>query len=254
LYQLVVKSKLSEPMREKIRDHYDHLVNFYDLPGPEIFAMAMDICNASRLSDIEGAQEKNDALKLEDFPGEEATACLPAAQKHVKVLQRGYAPRYRTGSKLLSKLNKSSCEEFHRNAFTKLDLVKRMESTYKLSDPKLITADVYYHELGPIGIVSWVQKEHGKLFTDHEWPALASKLPKINLAGTETNLPSTYASKVVEGRGGANTTDAARPIIFVLTALILLRRVSTREAITANKKTNRSEKRLLRGSTFSRLI
>jgi hypothetical protein len=48
LSRLVVKSKLSEPMREKIRIRYDHLINFYDLPGPAIFAMAMDICNASQ--------------------------------------------------------------------------------------------------------------------------------------------------------------------------------------------------------------
>jgi hypothetical protein len=86
LYRLVVESKLSEPMREKIRICYDHLVNFYDLPGPAIFAMAMDICNASQSFDIEGAQEKSDALKLEDFPGEDVTACSAAAQKHVKVL------------------------------------------------------------------------------------------------------------------------------------------------------------------------
>jgi hypothetical protein len=43
---LLVESKLGEPMGEKIRIRYDHLVNFYDLPGPAIFAMVMDICNA----------------------------------------------------------------------------------------------------------------------------------------------------------------------------------------------------------------
>jgi hypothetical protein len=188
-------------VREKIRIRYDHLVNFYDLPGPAIFAMAMDICNASQSFDIEGAQEKYDALKLEDFPDEDVMACSAAAQKHVKVLQSGYAPPYRTGSKLLSKFTKSSCEEFNRKAFAKLDLVKKMESTYKLSDPKLIPADTNYPELEPIGIVAWVQREHIKLVDYHEWPALVAKLPEINLAGTERNVSSTYTNKVIEGKG-----------------------------------------------------
>jgi hypothetical protein len=74
-------------MREKICIRYDHLVNFYDLPGPAIFAMTMEICNASQSFDIEGAEEKIDALKFEDFPGEDVTACSAAAQKQVKVLQ-----------------------------------------------------------------------------------------------------------------------------------------------------------------------
>jgi hypothetical protein len=58
LSRLVVESKLSEPRSEKIRIRCDHLVNFYDLPGPEIFAMAMDICNGCQSFDIEEAQEK----------------------------------------------------------------------------------------------------------------------------------------------------------------------------------------------------
>jgi hypothetical protein len=49
LYRLLVESKLGEPLREKIRIRYEHfLINFYDLHGPAIFAMAMNICNASQ--------------------------------------------------------------------------------------------------------------------------------------------------------------------------------------------------------------
>jgi hypothetical protein len=76
-----------------------------------------------------------------------------------------------------------------------------MESGYKLSDPKLITTNPNYQELGPIGIVAWVQRDHSKLVTDHEWPALAAKLPESNLAGTEMNMLSTYSKKVIEGKG-----------------------------------------------------
>jgi hypothetical protein len=45
LSRLLVESKLGEPLREKIRIRYDHLINFYDLPGPgpAIFAMANDV-------------------------------------------------------------------------------------------------------------------------------------------------------------------------------------------------------------------
>jgi hypothetical protein len=79
LFCLLVESKLGEPLREKIHIRYDHLANLYDLPGPAIFAMAMDICNASQSFDIEGAQEKSDELKLEDFQREDVTSCTAAA-------------------------------------------------------------------------------------------------------------------------------------------------------------------------------
>jgi hypothetical protein len=42
--------------------------------------MAMDICNASQSFDIEGAQEKYNVLKLEDFPGEDVTSCAATAK------------------------------------------------------------------------------------------------------------------------------------------------------------------------------
>jgi hypothetical protein len=108
LSRLLVERKLA--LRKKIQIRYDHLVNFYDLPGPAIFAMAMDICNASQSFDIERAHEKFDELKLEDFQGEDVRACTAAAHKYIKILQSGYAPPFRTGSKLLKKLTLSSCE------------------------------------------------------------------------------------------------------------------------------------------------
>jgi hypothetical protein len=200
LYRLLVESKLGDPLREKIQIRYDHLINFYDLPGPAIFAMAMDICNASKSFDIEGAQEKFNELKVEYFQGEDVLACNAAAQKYIKVLQSGYAPPFRTGSKLLKKLTVSSYEEFNRKEFSQLNLVKQMEGAYKLVDPKLITQDAEYATLGPIGIVAWAQKEHTQLVTNHEWPALASKLPERNLAEKEMNLSKpSYASKLKDG-------------------------------------------------------
>jgi hypothetical protein len=52
-----------------------------------------------------------------------------------------------------------------------------MEGSHKLVDPKIITQENEYATLDPIGIVTWAQKEHTQLVTDHEWPSLAAKLP-----------------------------------------------------------------------------
>jgi hypothetical protein len=96
---------------------------------------------------------------------------------------------------------KSSCKEFNCKVYAKLDLDNIMESGYKLSDPKLITADPQYANLGLIGLVAWMQKEHTKLVTDHDWPELAVKLPESNLAGTDSNVAATYAIKVITCKG-----------------------------------------------------
>jgi hypothetical protein len=68
-------------MCEEIPVRYDHLPQFHDLPGPAIFAMAMDICNPSQAFDIEGSQDKFEALTYADYPGENVIACATMAQK-----------------------------------------------------------------------------------------------------------------------------------------------------------------------------
>jgi hypothetical protein len=182
LSRLLVESKLGEPLREKIRVRYDHLTSFHDLPGPALFIMALDICNVSQSFDIEGAQDKFDELTLDDFEGEDVTACTTMAHKFVKILQSGYAPPNKTGSKLLKKLTITSCEEFNRKVFTHLDRVKAMEKRYQLADPNMITQDIEYHVLGPIGLIAWAQEVHTQLVTDHDWVALAARLPESNLS------------------------------------------------------------------------
>jgi hypothetical protein len=137
---------------------------------------------------------------LDDFAGEGVAACKVMAQKYVKILQSGYAPPNKTGSKLLKELTTKSCEELNRKVFTHLDRVKAMEKRYQLADPKLIIQDIEYHGLGPIGIIAWAQEVHTQLVTDHEWVALAAKLPESNLSKSETHLAkTTYASKVKNG-------------------------------------------------------
>jgi hypothetical protein len=129
--------------------------------------MALDICNASQSFDIDGAQTKLDELKLENYPGEDITACATYAQKQFKIVQSGYAPPVRSGSKLLLKFSTTECEQFNRQVYAMLDLVKKFEKKYKLADPKLITTHQDYSKYGPIALISWLQREHIDLLKDH---------------------------------------------------------------------------------------
>jgi hypothetical protein len=155
--------------------------------------MVLEVCNASVSYDIEGAQEKIDNLKLDDFQGDDISAFGAEVQKQVKIVQTGYALSIRTGSKYLSKLTSTSCERMNRRLYTMLDDVKDMETLYKLSDPRAITRDKEYLRLGPIGLISWSQKLHANFVADHEWPALATKVPSANIATTKSQINSTMS-------------------------------------------------------------
>jgi hypothetical protein len=67
--RLAVESRLTEKIRDAIHTRYDHDPALYDYPGPVLFMMALDICNASQSFDIDGAQTTLDELKLENYPG-----------------------------------------------------------------------------------------------------------------------------------------------------------------------------------------
>jgi hypothetical protein len=54
--RLAVESLLTEKIKDAIRTRYDHDPAFYNYPGPVLFIMALDICNASQSSDIDWAQ------------------------------------------------------------------------------------------------------------------------------------------------------------------------------------------------------
>jgi hypothetical protein len=47
-----------------------------------------------------------------------------------------------------------------------------------------LSRDKDYATLGPIGLIAWSQKLHATFLADHEWPALATKLPSANYART----------------------------------------------------------------------
>jgi hypothetical protein len=69
-----------------------------------------------------------DELKLESYPGEYITACADYAQKQFKIVQSGHAPLVHSGSKLLLKFGSTECEQFYRQVYAMLDLVKEFEN------------------------------------------------------------------------------------------------------------------------------
>jgi hypothetical protein len=156
--RLEVESRLTEKIRDAIRTRYDHDPAFYDYPGPVLFMMALDICNASQSFGIYGAQAKLDELKLDNYPGEDTTACAAYAQKQFKIVQSGYAPPVRSGSNLLLKFCTAECEKFSRQVYAMLDLVRKFENKYKLADPKLTTTHQDYSKYGPIALITWLQR------------------------------------------------------------------------------------------------
>jgi hypothetical protein len=84
--RLAVESWLTEKIRDAIHTRYDHDPAFYDYPGPLLFMMALDICNASQSFDIDGAHPNLDELKLENYPGEDITVYAAYAQKQFKIV------------------------------------------------------------------------------------------------------------------------------------------------------------------------
>jgi hypothetical protein len=96
---LVVESFLSSTMPESIQTRFDHDDDFFDNPGNVLLVTIPEVCNASVSYEIEGAQEKFDALTLDTFQGEDISALGAKAQKQVKIMQTGYALPIRTGSK-----------------------------------------------------------------------------------------------------------------------------------------------------------
>jgi hypothetical protein len=134
---------------------------------------------------------KFDNLKLDDFQGEDISAFVAKVQKQVKIVQTGYALPICTGSKYLSKLTSTSCERMNWKVYAMFDDVKDMENRYKLSDPRAITRDKEYARLGPIGLIAWSQKLHATFVADHDWSALATKLPSAKIATTKSQINST---------------------------------------------------------------
>jgi hypothetical protein len=85
--RLTVESRLTKNIRDAIRTRYDHDPALYNYPGPVLFMVALDICNALQSFDIDGAHTKLDEFTLKNYPGEDITACAAYAQKQFKIFQ-----------------------------------------------------------------------------------------------------------------------------------------------------------------------
>lgn len=94
-----------------------------------------------------------------------------------------------TGSCLLQKLTKTSCEEFNCKIFNLLDQVKNMEHKYKMLTPTKLLQDAEYPKYGPIRLVSTLHEIYGRLLANRDWPAVASRFPQSNAAPVLLLLP-----------------------------------------------------------------
>ena len=190
LSRLVVESLLTSTFYEKIFIRYGHRKDFKRLPGSCLLVMALETCNASVSHDIDGAATAFANLSLDTYPGEDVSDLSNEALRLIKIMQGGYALPVNTGSRLLQKVTSTSCEEFNRKIFNLLDVVKTMEHKYKVIDPRLILADDQYPLYGPVGLITTLHQIHGRLIADHDWPALATKLPQSNnVTGPEGRPP-----------------------------------------------------------------
>ena len=117
------------------------------------------------------------------------------ALRLIKIMQGGYALPVPTGSRFLKKVSATSSEEFNRKIYNLLDHVKTMEHKYKVLDPRSVTKDPKYSEYGPVALISTVHQLYGRLITDHDWPALATKLPQSNNASANEGRQSRPSSR-----------------------------------------------------------
>ena len=98
----------------------------------------------------------------------------------IHILAGSYALPFTLGSSLIKKVTSTPSEFFNRKMFSLLDDTHTLETKYKLLDPAAITNDALYTTYGPYSICAKLQEEHGKLISDSDWPALATKLPESN--------------------------------------------------------------------------
>ena len=184
LSRRVLETLLSQDIKATIRIKYGHLSNFKSLPGQVLFMMALDVSNASAIQDIDEATLAFKTLALSTYPGENIVDFATEAQRLIKIMGTGYALPYKTGSALLSKVEKTSSTYFNQQVFRYQSQVKIMERAIgPLVDPKSIVRHPDYPTYGPLGLCALIQEEYGELKRSNEWPALTSTLPEGNYSG-----------------------------------------------------------------------
>ena len=189
--RLVCESLLTPAFYDKIFVRYGHHPDFKKLPGSCLLLMALETCNASVSHDIDGAAQTFADLSLDTYPGENVADLSNEGLRLIRIMKGGYALPVNTGSRLLQKVARTSCEEFNRKVYNLLDSVNQMEHKYKVLDPRKILQDPSYDKFGPLGLISTLHEMYGQLITDHDWPALlATKLPQSNHAAANSSAKS----------------------------------------------------------------
>ncbi|KAI2509164.1 hypothetical protein MHU86_5283 [Fragilaria crotonensis] len=194
--RLVVESLMTTDFFSKIFTRYGHRMDFKRVSGACLLIMALETCNASASLDVDEATAAFAALTLDAFPGENIADMMHEALRLIKIMQTAFSIPNNTGSRLLQKVTKTSCEEFNRKIFTLLDSVKGMEHKYKMLSPEMLVKDPDYPTYGPIGLISTLHEIYGRLITDRDWPALATKLPQSNNAATSSRPSSSNGTAI----------------------------------------------------------
>jgi len=180
LSRMVVEALLTTEFRDKIDTRFGHHDDYDELPGSVYFMMALDTCNASTSHDIAGAKKKLEELVLTSYPGEDISLFAHEAQRLVNIMNSDYALPVNTGSQILGKVSKTSNHFFNMKMFALREKASDFEYEFKLVDPATMAKDTRYSTLGPIGLLGKIQEEYGRLLSDNDWPALATKLPEVN--------------------------------------------------------------------------
>jgi len=94
MFRFLVEYHLSNVLTAKLCILFGHRNKFKAFPGPVVFLMALDICNASVAQDIEGAKTSSYALRLLSYSEEIVTECVTEAQRLVNILQMGMLCQY----------------------------------------------------------------------------------------------------------------------------------------------------------------
>ena len=185
LSRRIITALLSSDIQATIRIKYNHHKQFKYYPGQVLLKMALDVCNASAVEDIEDAVSTFQALKLDAYPGENIVDFTTEALRLLKIMDTGYALPYKIGSTLLMKVEKTSSNYFNNKIMGMQDVVKQMErSVGPLKNPALLKTLPTYHTHGPFALCAELQELYGELKRTHEWPALTDVLPAANHSST----------------------------------------------------------------------
>ena len=175
----VVQALISKPLQDKVRIKFGHDPHFCSYPGSVYLSMVLDVCNTSSSLDISSATTEFSKLSLSSYPAENINDFVTEAQRLIKIMSMGYALPYKTGSLLLSKVDKTESTYFNQKVHTWQTVVKAMERKVGPNqDPKLLQSHSDYATHNPLKLCAMLQTEYGQLLESDKWPAAASKVPQ----------------------------------------------------------------------------